>query len=102
MIHRGETEVEGAQRELMEEVGIHVETKDLKFLKEFVSTSGYKTDHQFFFHIYFSSLPNIVLDMTEVIQYKWVTLQEMDLIDLPDGVVKVTHEFKDFIFEQKV
>ena len=98
MVDRRESEVEGAKRELKEETGIDCETKDLAFLKEYLSTKSFKKDHQFFFHLKLQKMPTVTLDMTEVIDHRWISVEELDASDLPDGVRFIISEFKDFIF----
>ena len=63
MIDRNEKEVDGAKRELFEEVGIPCDTEDLIFLREYLSTSGFKYDHQFFYLLKCENYPDITLDM---------------------------------------
>ncbi len=98
MVDRGETEIAGAKRELFEEVGIKCEESDLAFLKEHLSTKGFKKDHQFFYHLRLRSEPSVELDMREVIRYKWVSIDEIFSHETPEGVRAIVHEFKDFIF----
>ena len=98
MVHRGENEIDGAKRELFEEVGIICEVTDLAFLKEHLSTQNYKYDYQFFYHLKLLTMPEIILDMAEVIDYKWVTFDHLMDENIPEGVRSITNEFKDFIF----
>ena len=98
MVDRGESEIEGARRELFEEVGISCTLDDLTFLKEYLSKRGYKSDHQFFYHLSLKDEPKVTLDMREVIDFKWVTLEEIFLAETPDGVRSIVSEYKDFIF----
>ena len=98
MVDRRESEVEGAKRELKEETGIDCEIKNLSFLKEYLSTKGFKKDHQFFFHLKLEQIPKVTLDMTEVIDHRWISLEDLENSDLPDGVRSIVSEFKDFIF----
>lgn len=99
MVDPGESEVAGAKRELFEETGIDVDESDLVFLKEFLSTKGFKKDHQFFYLLQLKNKPVIRLDMFEVIGHKWVTFEEMYQYPIPDGVQIISREFKDFIFK---
>lgn len=43
-------------------------------------------------------MPKVTLDMTEVIDYRWISLEDLEKSDLPDGVRSIVSEFKDFIF----
>lgn len=102
MIDRHEAEVDGAKRELFEEVGISCDTEDLIFLREYLSTSGFKYDHQFFYLLKCETAPEVNLDMREVINYKWVSIEELYHYSTPDSVKEMVSEFKDFIFNKTV
>ena len=98
MVDRGETEIEGAKRELFEEVGINCSLSDLVFLKEVLSTKGFKKDHQFFYHLRLHDETEIVLDMREVIDFKWASVEDVLLQETPDSVRSIVSEYKAFIF----
>jgi len=98
MIDRGETEIAGAKRELYEETGISCNESDLVFLKMFLSTNGFKKDHQFFYLLRLDSLPKVELDMREVIDHQWVSVDDLFQRQTPEGVRSIVGEFKDFIF----
>ena len=98
MINRQESEIDGAARELFEEVGISSQTNGLVFLKEYISLEGYKKDHQFFFLLALKKPTNIRLDMREVINYRWVSVDELIEVPLTDSVRSVINDFKSFIF----
>ena len=98
MIDKGETEVEGARRELFEEVGVSCDKTDLVFLRKYLCTKNYKKDHQFFFLLKLNNFPEIQLDMKEVIDHEWVNLDDFTKFNIPNGVKEITLEYKDKIF----
>jgi 8-oxo-dGTP pyrophosphatase MutT (NUDIX family) len=98
MVDRGEIEIEGAKRELFEEVGINCALSDLVFLKEVLSTKSFKKDHQFFYHLRLHDETEIVLDMREVIDFKWASVEDVLQHETPDSVRAIVSEYKAFIF----
>ena len=99
MVDRNETEIQGAKRELFEEVGINCELSDLVFLEKYISNKGFKEDHQHFHLLKLKLFPVVKLDMTEVVEYRWVSIYDFQSMDVPDSVKFIVGKYKDFIFE---
>lgn len=76
-IHRGETAVEAARRELEEEIGVHVKTEQLALALEVTHAWEGKLDHVQIFEIELEQRPVIAIDHREVIEAAWFRVDEV-------------------------
>ena len=92
----GESFVAGAVRELYEEVGISAETGDLKRLGAVTGRKAYAMS----FLLMLDTIPEIIIQPTEVVDYKLVTQSELEEMadELCEGCRKRYYIFKDQIF----
>lgn len=86
---KGESAIEGAIRELNEEIGIKLNEKDLRVLKT-KRRDEYFND---FLFVYYSIVPKDIINKIifkdgEVIDKKWVTLEEFNKMVNNDEMVK--------------
>lgn len=75
---RNETMLETAVRELREEVAIEVQTDDLKHVGQIASREEYKDDVCDVFEVEFDQVPKFVIDNTEVIEAKFMSLDQIN------------------------
>jgi 8-oxo-dGTP diphosphatase len=66
-IHRGETPVDAAERELREEVGIHASPGALRYVGEIVASFEWKRDHCAFFELAVEDRVEPRVDRREVV-----------------------------------
>lgn len=66
-IDRGETPVEAAQRELLEEVGLDVPIENFKPACQLVNHTEFKRDHIFLFEVQLKTPPRLKADGREVV-----------------------------------
>jgi 8-oxo-dGTP diphosphatase len=76
-IDRGETPVQAAARELVEEAGIVAATEDLRFVCEIVVNFDFKEDHAHFFELHLETPPTVRIDNREVIWAQFVPEPEL-------------------------
>ena len=70
----GESLIDGAIRELFEEVGIRAEAESLKYLSAITGRKGYAVSYL----LLLDELPEIRVQPTEVVGYKLVTQEELE------------------------
>ncbi|MEZ6116760.1 MAG: NUDIX hydrolase [Pirellulaceae bacterium] len=75
-LKKGETPLQGAVRELREEVGVKINPEDLRFVAEFQTRSEFKLDTSSVFELRLPTVPTIHLDQREVVACTWVTFQQ--------------------------
>ena len=92
----GESFVEGAIRELYEEVGVSAAAGDLKLLGAVTGRKAYAVSYL----LTLDTIPEIIIQPTEVVDYKLVSQKELEeMADrLCDGCHRRYHIFKDQIF----
>jgi 8-oxo-dGTP diphosphatase len=88
-LHRGETPIEGALRELREEVGIRASTESLHFVDVIVSHVGHAEDHAHFYELVCDEAPAIQVDQREVVWADFMLPAEA----LEVGVVDVVRQY---------
>lgn len=92
----GESSIEGAARELAEEVGIRVEPDRLQLIGAVGGRHAYAATYL----LHLESLPELVLQPTEVVGYKMVTRTELDAMSdqLCDGCKRRYILYRDLLF----
>lgn len=75
-LKKGETPLQGAVRELREEVGVEINPEDLHLVAEFQTRSEFKLDSSSVYELRLPTVPTIHLDQREVVAYNWVTFQQ--------------------------
>ena len=92
----GESFVEGAVRELYEEVGILARAEDLHKLGSVVGRRAYAVSYL----LELDSLPEITVQPTEVVEYKLVDMAELEAMahQLCEGCHKRYNIYKNEIF----
>jgi len=95
----GEDFIEGAIRELFEEVGILTSTEELRYLGAYLGQKAYAVSYL----LCLDSIPKITLQPTEVVGYKLVTENELEKMSnqLCEGCRKRFLNFKSEIFQKK-
>lgn len=73
-IERGETPVEAAHRELLEEVGLDVPIKNFQPVCQLVNHTEFKHDHIFMFEIQLKTPPRLKVDGREVV---WLGFRDL-------------------------
>ena len=77
-----ETPLDGARRELKEEVGIVVDTERIRFLSKFVLDHDNIHDEVFAFELIFNDQPDIQIDNREVTQARFEQLDKALTLNL--------------------
>jgi 8-oxo-dGTP diphosphatase len=92
IIDSNETPKEAAIRETREEIGITVDSRKVEFVAVVDRRSEYADTYQFIFksHLSMGGLDKIVLQKSEIDEYKLVTREQVATGDLPYGKV-ITH-----------
>lgn len=92
----GESMIDGALRELFEEVGICAEATRLKYLGSVIGRRAYAASYL----LVLDSMPEIRIQPSEVVAYKLVSLDELEKMaeELCEGCRKRYFIFKDEIF----
>ena len=92
----GESFVDGAVRELFEEVGISAEARDLKKLGAVIGRKAYAVSYL----LVLDSIPEIKIQPSEVVGYKLLTQSELEEMagQLCDGCRRRYFIFKNQIF----
>lgn len=81
-VHRGESSVQAALRELREEVGVYAQPEELtRVIDETHDWEG-KRDHVEIFSLDLAHRPNVQVDHREVIQAEWVSPEHALLLDV--------------------
>lgn len=92
----GETIIDGALRELNEEIGVRASAEELKYLGVFLGRRAYAVSYL----LTLDEMPKVCIQPDEVVGYKTVTKSELDgMIDqLCEGCGRRYLLFKDEIF----
>ena len=72
-----ESPIQAATRELLEEVGIEVDSTSLSRVEQFICRSEFKKDHATAFEVNLDTEPNLKIDGFEVVKAKFISLQEL-------------------------
>jgi 8-oxo-dGTP diphosphatase len=71
-IHRGEDPRDAARRELLEELGLAVDTSDLVLAREMVAEWDYRHNHVRVFELHLPAKPQIRIDEREIIAARFI------------------------------
>ena len=77
MVDPGESYLAAAVRETREEVGIDLDMTKLTFLSLVQSFCEYKEDNIYLYSVRLDNEPKVILDGKEVLDYRWVTRNEL-------------------------
>jgi 8-oxo-dGTP pyrophosphatase MutT (NUDIX family) len=75
-LHRGESPLAAAVRELREEVGIAAAPERLRYAREVVHHTDWKEDHSHVFELELDAAPRIAIDGREVVWADFATPDE--------------------------
>ena len=75
-LKRGETHLEGAVREVAEEVGLILSPEDLRLVHVVEHRPDYRRDRLHLFETHLATLLPLQLDNREVVEARWVTREE--------------------------
>ncbi len=85
-VNKGETFQAAAMRELREEVGIVVEEDRLVRFNEYVCLEEFKHDTTVIFELHLHSEPAIAIDQREVVEAKFLSLEDAAALPLSETV----------------
>ncbi len=77
MVDTNESYLEAAVRETEEEVGVNLDPKELTLVGLIQSFDEYKEDNIYLYGVRLQNLPEVTLDGKEVVDYRWVTRDEL-------------------------
>ena len=89
----GETPLEGAIREIKEELGIETNKEDYKYIFEYVFDSTHEIGETFLLKIN-KSIDEIKIDESEVSEVKWVDIDELKDIVISDDFAPYEIDYK--------
>lgn len=81
---RGESTLEAAARELMEEVGIDLTPDQFELVGRFTSYSEFKTDDCDVFEVHMDREPKVTVDQHEVVQAEFMSVDAAYALPLTD------------------
>jgi 8-oxo-dGTP pyrophosphatase MutT (NUDIX family) len=93
-LHRNEASRIGAVRELREETGIVITTKDLHYLGSYQFDGSTDGKQLVCYWTELSSFPEIVKQRIEILDYCWVELSELQNLDVQSASKQIVDTFR--------
>lgn len=100
-VNAGESSIDGAIRELVEETGIVVNPADLRYLGE-IKNSNYFLDSYLYVSTRNIEISELILQPGEVCDAKWVTLKELEEMNKMGHIVPTVWKRYQLYFEELV
>lgn len=94
-VHAGESSIDACVRETYEELGIDIPKEQFEFIGEYIYDEGFEIGQIYF--LYLEKDYNFKLEVTEVDEIKWVTLNEFKEIWYTDLFPPHDDDYKDMV-----